>query len=95
MLLCHYLLVDNTKQTKKSFFSKKKDKTEVLCYPCDHDEYLRQKYGYERELYRDEVTPEYERDVQTYVVPSTVTVINELAFSYTNLQEIYLSCLAI
>ena len=24
-----------------------KDKTEILCYPCDHDEYLRQKYGYE------------------------------------------------
>ena len=28
-----------------------KDKTEILCYPCDHDEYLRQKYGYESELY--------------------------------------------
>ena len=67
-----------------------KDKTAVLCYPCDHDEYLRQKYGYERELYRDEVTPEYERDVQTYVVPSTVTKLDEMCFNYANLRAIYL-----
>ena len=67
-----------------------KDKTEILCYPCDHDEYLRQKYGYEKELYRDEVTPEYERDVQTYVVPSTVTKLGEMCFNYANLRRIYL-----
>ncbi len=67
-----------------------KDKTEILCYPCDHDEYLRQKYGYEKELYRDEVTPEYERDVQTYVVPSTVKKIGEMCFNYANLRVIYL-----
>ena len=67
-----------------------KDKTAVLCYPCDHDEYLRQKYGYERELYKDEVTPEYERDVQTYVVPSTVTKLDEMCFNYANLRAIYL-----
>lgn len=67
-----------------------KDKTEILCYPCDHDEYLRKKYGYEKELYRDEVTPEYERDVQTYVVPSTVTKIGEMCFNYANLRKIYL-----
>ena len=67
-----------------------KDKTEILCHPCDHDEYLRQKYGYEKELYRDEVTPEYERDVQTYVVPSTVTKIGEMCFNYANLRKIYL-----
>ena len=67
-----------------------KDKTEILCYPCDHDEYLRQKYGYEKELYRDEVTPEYERDVQTYVVPSTVKKIGEMCFNYANLRYIYL-----
>ncbi len=67
-----------------------KDKTEILCYPCDHDEYLRQKYGYERELYRDEVTPEYERDVQTYVVPSTVKKLGEMCFNYANLRTIYL-----
>ncbi len=67
-----------------------KDMTEVLCYPCDHDEYLRQKYGYERELYRDEVTPEYERDIQTYVVPSTVKKLGEMCFNYANLRVIYL-----
>ena len=67
-----------------------KDKTEILCYPCDHDEYLRQKYGYEAELYRNDVTPEYERDVQTYVVPSTVKTIGEMCFNYANLRYIYL-----
>ena len=67
-----------------------KDKTAVLCYPCDHDEYLRQKYGYEKELYKDEVTPEYERDIQTYVVPSTVEKIDEMCFNYANLRVIYL-----
>ena len=67
-----------------------KDKTELLCYPCDHDEYLRQKYGYEKELYTNEITPEYERDVQTYVVPSTVTRIGVMAMNYANLRVIYL-----
>ena len=67
-----------------------KDKTAVLCYPCDHDEYLRQKYSYEKELYKDEVTPEYERDIQTYVVPSTVEKIDEMCFNYANLRVIYL-----
>ena len=67
-----------------------KDKTEILCYPCNHDEYLRQKYGYEKELYRDEVTPEYEKDIQTYVVPSTVTKLGEMCFNYANLRYIYL-----
>ncbi len=67
-----------------------KDKTAILCYPCDHDEYLRQKYGYEKELYRDEVTPEYERDIQTYVVPSTVKKLDEMCFNYANLRAIYL-----
>ena len=51
---------------------------------------LRKKYGYEKELYRDEVTPEYERDIQTYVVPSTVTKIGEMCFNYANLRVIYL-----
>ena len=67
-----------------------KDKTELLCYPCDHDEYLRQKYGYEAELFTDTITPEYERDVQTYVVPSTVTRLGVMCFNYSNLRVIYL-----
>ncbi len=34
-LLGHYLLADNAKQTKKSFFSKKKDKKEKLANPAE------------------------------------------------------------
>ncbi len=67
-----------------------KDKTELLCYPCDHDEYLRQKYGYESELFTADITPEYERDVQTYVVPSTVTRLAAMCLNYANLRVIYL-----
>ena len=67
-----------------------KDKTEVLCYPCNHDEYLRQKYGYEAEPFSADVTPEYERDIQTYVVPSTVKRVGEMCFNYANLRYIYL-----
>lgn len=67
-----------------------KDMTEVLCYPCDHDEYLRQKYGYESELYTPDITPEYENDIQTYVVPSTVKKIGVMCFNYANLRAIYL-----
>lgn len=66
-----------------------KDKTEILCYPCDHDEYLRQKYGYETELYTADITPEYEKDVQTYVVPSTVKRIGVMCFNYANIRTIY------
>ncbi len=67
-----------------------KEKTVVMCYPCDHDEYLRQKYGYERELFTEEITPEYQRDIQTYVVPSSVKRIDEMCFNYANLRVIYL-----
>lgn len=67
-----------------------KDKTEILCYPCNHDEYLRQKYGYEAEPFSADVTPEYERDIQTYVVPSTVKKLGEMCFNYANLRYIYL-----
>ena len=67
-----------------------KDKTEVLCYPCNHDEYLRQKYGYDAEPFSADVTSEYERDIQTYVVPSTVKKVGEMCFNYANLRYIYL-----
>lgn len=67
-----------------------KDKTVLINYPCNHDEYLRKKYGYEQELYRADVTEQYRRDIQTYVVPSTVTELGELCFSYVNLRDIYL-----
>ena len=67
-----------------------KDKTVLINYPCNHDEYLRQKFGYEAEMYHDDVTKQYRLDIQTYVVPSTVTTLGELCFSYVNLRDIYL-----
>lgn len=67
-----------------------KDMKTVIYYPCNHDEYLRQKYGYESESYRSDSTEQYINDVQTYVVPSTVETIGELCFAYANLREIYL-----
>lgn len=95
-----------------------KAQTEIINYPCNHDQYLRVKYGYDipdaekkdgdwdkyKEPYRDTTTEaysaqlgdpdvtieQYRRDIQTYVVPSTVEVISDLAFAYTNIQVIYL-----
>ena len=67
-----------------------KDKTEILCYPCDHDEYLRQKFGYDGVIDITERGSQYEKDVQTYVVPSTVKKIGEMCFNYANLRVIYL-----
>ncbi len=95
-----------------------KDQTMVINYPCNHDQYLRVKYGYDipdaekqdgdwdkyKEPHRETTTEEYSaqlgnpdvtieqyrKDIQTYVVPSTVEVISDLAFAYTNIQEIYL-----
>lgn len=67
-----------------------KDMKQIIYYPCNHDEYLRQKYGYESEMYRSDSTEQYISDVQTYVVPSTVEAIGELCFAYANLRELYL-----
>lgn len=67
-----------------------KDKTELINYPCNHDNYLREKYGYETEPYRADAGEDYIRDIQTYVVPSTVKTLGELCFSYVNLRNIYL-----
>ncbi len=70
-----------------------KDKTELICYPIDHDAYLRATYGYEQEMRPDnpnqELYKSYTDDVLTYVVPSTVKVIGELAFNYANLAVVY------
>ena len=95
-----------------------KDQTILMNYPCNHDQYLRVKCGYDipasekkdgdwdkyKEPYRGTTTEEYSAqlgdasvtveqyrtDIQTYVVPASVKTINDLAFAYTNLQEIYL-----
>lgn len=68
-----------------------KEKTEIICYPCDHDQYLRDKYGYAEEPATDaENFAQYEADVLTYVVPSTVEIIGELCFNYANMSTVYL-----
>ncbi|MGN0547927.1 MAG: leucine-rich repeat protein [Acutalibacteraceae bacterium] len=76
-----------------------KDKTEIICRPCDHDTYLAEKYGYAKydaSGYRIEPTPEdenyeqYVNDVMTFVVPSTVTKIGQLCFNYANMTTVYL-----
>ena len=68
-----------------------KDMTELICHPCDRDTYLSQKYGYEPVFDDDgnrtfpvEGDKEYEgykNDVLTFVVPSSVETIGELAFN--------------
>ena len=76
-----------------------KDKTEIICRPCDHDTYLAEKYGYAE--YDDngiriepaadsENYEQYAKDVLTFVVPSSVKTIGELCFNYANMQTVYL-----
>lgn len=67
-----------------------KDLKTIITYPCNHDQYLRDKYGYKEESYRADSTEQYINDIQTYIVPSTVETIGELCFAYANLREIYL-----
>ncbi len=76
-----------------------KDKTEIICMPTDHDTYLAEKYGYaEYDEYgyriepavEDENYADYERDVLTYVIPSTVKTIGELCFNYANMTTVYI-----
>ena len=69
-----------------------KDMTEVICYPIDHDAYLREQAGYKEEIWPDnpEYNDAYIEKVQTYKIPETVTKIGELAFNYANLVKVYM-----
>lgn len=76
-----------------------KDKTELICRPCDHDTYLAEKYGYaefDDNGWRVEMSAEdpryeqYVKDVMTFVVPSTVTTIGEMSFNYAHMKNVYL-----
>ncbi len=83
-----------------------KDKTEIICYPIDHDKYLRTEYGYTdlvddngkpmeelwgtTEKYDEAFFQKYNDEVRTYVVPSTVQVIGPLCFNYANVDTYYL-----
>lgn len=76
-----------------------KEKTEIICRPCDHDTYLAEKYGYakyDENGFRIEPAAEdanyeqYVKDVLTYVVPSSVKTIGQLCFNYANMKNVYL-----
>lgn len=76
-----------------------KDKTEIICMPTDHDTYLAEKYGYAKydeygyriePAVEDENYADYERDVLTYVIPSTVKTVGELCFNYANMTTVYI-----
>ena len=76
-----------------------KDKTEIICRPCDHDTYLAEKYGYakyDENGFRIEPVPEdadyeqYVNDVLTFVVPSSVKTIGQLCFNYANMKTVYI-----
>ena len=83
-----------------------KDLTEVVFYPNDHDKYLRAKLGYDNllddrgqpmeelwgvtERYDEAFLTEYNKQIRTYVIPSTVTKIGQLAFAYSNITDLYI-----
>ena len=83
-----------------------KDLSRIVCYPIDHDKYLRTSRGYgdlkdearkpveelwgPTEVYDETFYEKYNADTRTYVVPPTVTVIGEMAFNYANLTDLYL-----
>lgn len=83
-----------------------KDLTEIIFYPTDHDKYLREQLGYNNllddegnpmedlwgvtERYDEAFLAEYNKQIRTYVVPSTVTTVGELAFAYSNITDLYL-----
>jgi hypothetical protein len=83
-----------------------KDKTTLICYPIDHDKYLREKFGYTdlkddngkpmeelwgtTETYDEAFLAKYNKETRTYVVPSTVTTLGELCLNYSNIVDLYL-----
>ncbi|MBQ3602416.1 MAG: leucine-rich repeat protein [Clostridia bacterium] len=76
-----------------------KDMTELIFVPCDHDTYRAEKYGhaeYDENGFRIEPAEDsanfeqYRKDVLTYVVPSSVKTIGQLAFNYANMTDVYL-----
>lgn len=72
-----------------------KDKTEIICYPMNHPQYLREKFGYNDTIWADnennlEFRARYEADILTYILPATVETIGELAFYDLPLAALYL-----
>lgn len=98
-LECIYVDDDNPNYSDIDGVLYNKDKTVALCYPVNHDAYLCEKYGFTQ--YNEngewaELTPEdkdyeqYRKDVLTYVLPSTVKTVSQLAFNYAYLTDVYL-----
>lgn len=75
-----------------------KDKTEIICYPMNHPQHLREKFGYNDTIWEDSENKEnnfefrarYEADILTYVLPATVETIGELAFYDLPLTALYM-----
>ncbi len=83
-----------------------KDMKTVVFYPNDHDKYLRAQKGYDKlvddngepmeelwgttKKYNEAFYQKYNRETRTYVIPSTVTTIGELAFAYSNIVDLYI-----
>ncbi|MBE6786333.1 MAG: hypothetical protein E7538_08910 [Ruminococcaceae bacterium] len=72
-----------------------KDKTQIILYPMNHPQYLREKFGYNDTIWADaennlEFRARYEADILTYVLPATVETIGELAFYDLPLATLYL-----
>lgn len=72
-----------------------KDKTQIICYPMNHPQYLREKFGYNDTIWADnennlEFRARYESDILTYVLPATVETIGELAFYDLPLTALYM-----
>lgn len=83
-----------------------KDLTELIHYPVNHDKQLRREYGYDKlvddqgnpmeelwgttRTYNEAFYRQYNRDTRTYVIPSTVTKIGELALAYSNIIDLYI-----
>lgn len=98
-LRCIYVDEDNPNYCDIDGVLYNKDKTEIICYPIDHDAYLCEKYGYTQynedgewvELAEDHKDyPLYKQDVLTYVLPSTVTKIGPLAMNYAYIADLYI-----
>lgn len=68
-----------------------KDLSEAICYPIDHDQYLREKNGYAKELTaEDEGYAEYAEAVLSYRLPAQTKKIGMLAFNYAEIANVYL-----
>lgn len=69
-----------------------KDLKTVVCYPIDHDEYLRQVKGYDKEpeWWGEDYTEEYIADVMTYRLPAETETIGMLSFNYAALADLYM-----